>query len=80
MSQQKDLQLQIVQRQRLFGMKPVLPGFAGHVPKALQRIYPNASISQVKKIIFFPAKIKNVFLPSCLLMKMDYYLLIFLIL
>jgi hypothetical protein len=28
---------------RAFGMTPVLPGFAGHVPSALPRIFPNAS-------------------------------------
>jgi alpha-N-acetylglucosaminidase len=29
-----------------FGMTPVLPGFAGHVPDALRRLYPSANISQ----------------------------------
>ena len=40
---QADLQKQIVNQIRLFGMINVLPGFAGHVPGALQRVYPNAS-------------------------------------
>ena len=35
--QQVALQKQILQRMRGFGMIPVLPGFAGHVPKGLQR-------------------------------------------
>lgn len=30
------LQRQLLQRQRDFGMKPVLPAFAGHVPSALK--------------------------------------------
>ena len=39
------LQHKILQRMRSFGMIPVLPSFAGHIPKALMRIFPNASIS-----------------------------------
>jgi alpha-N-acetylglucosaminidase len=39
------LQHKILQRMRSFGMIPVLPTFAGHIPKALMRIFPNASIS-----------------------------------
>ena len=39
------LQHKILQRMRSFGMIPVLPAFAGHIPKALQRVFPNASIS-----------------------------------
>ena len=37
------LQQKILARMRAFGMTPVLPGFAGHVPKALvQRVFPEA--------------------------------------
>ncbi|XP_028391775.1 alpha-N-acetylglucosaminidase-like [Dendronephthya gigantea] len=39
------LQNQILKRMRSFGMTPVLPAFAGHIPKALTRVFPNASIS-----------------------------------
>ena len=37
---QRDLQVQLVERMRSFGMTPVLPGFAGHVPNALAALYP----------------------------------------
>ena len=41
--QQLDLQHAILERMRSFGMIPVLPGFAGHIPKALiDRMYPHA--------------------------------------
>ena len=43
---QADLQKQIVASIRQFGMSNVLPGFAGHVPAGLKRIYPNASYTQ----------------------------------
>lgn len=35
--EQLALQHQILTRMRLFGMTPVLPGFAGHVPPATTR-------------------------------------------
>ena len=41
---QEQLQLKILRRMRSFGMMPVLPGFAGHVPSALATVFPNASI------------------------------------
>ncbi len=34
-----DLQKQILERMRSFGMTPVLPAFAGHVPKGLIDIH-----------------------------------------
>eukprot|EP00092_Neocalanus_flemingeri_P012787 GFUD01013779.1.p1 GENE.GFUD01013779.1~~GFUD01013779.1.p1 ORF type:complete len:763 (+),score=138.05 GFUD01013779.1:22-2289(+) len=37
------LQHSILDQMRSLGMTPVLPGFAGHVPDALLRIYPNVS-------------------------------------
>ena len=37
------LQHQILYQMRVLGMTPVLPGFAGHVPYAVLRLYPNAS-------------------------------------
>ena len=39
------LQHKILQRMRSFGMIPVLPTFAGHIPKAVTRVFPNASVS-----------------------------------
>ena len=45
LSAQRDLQLTIVGAMRELGMTPVLPGFAGHVPSALQRVLPDASFT-----------------------------------
>ncbi len=39
------LQKQILQRQRSFGMKAILPGFAGHVPPAFSSYFPSANVS-----------------------------------
>jgi alpha-N-acetylglucosaminidase len=44
--QQAVLGVQIAQRQSELGMINVLPGFAGHVPEALRRVYPTANITQ----------------------------------
>ena len=44
---QKELQKQIVARERELNMKPVLPGFAGHVPAAISRIYPDAPLASL---------------------------------
>ncbi|XP_059992130.1 alpha-N-acetylglucosaminidase isoform X2 [Lagenorhynchus albirostris] len=41
------LQHRILDRMRSFGMIPVLPAFAGHVPKALTRVFPQANITQM---------------------------------
>lgn len=38
------LQHQILKRMKGLGMKPVCPGFAGFVPQALKRLYPNLNI------------------------------------
>lgn len=43
------LQKQILNRERELNMKPVLPAFAGHVPAALKRIFPNANIQYLGK-------------------------------
>ncbi len=37
----------IVGRERGFGMRPVLPAFAGHVPQALQRVRPDVKLSKI---------------------------------
>jgi alpha-N-acetylglucosaminidase len=37
----------IVARERAFGMKTVLPAFAGHVPPALQRIRPDVKLNKL---------------------------------
>ena len=44
---QQTLQQQILFQMRRFGMVPVLPGFAGHVPKAIVKLYPTAKISEL---------------------------------
>ena len=44
---QKDLQQQIVAREREFNMTPVLPAFAGHVPKRFAEMHPDADIQQL---------------------------------
>ena len=44
---QLELQKKIVKREREFGMTPVLPAFAGHVPAALKKVYPDAKISKL---------------------------------
>lgn len=38
----KALQQKIVQRERAFGMTPVLQGFTGHVPQSIKALFPNA--------------------------------------
>ena len=45
---QKELQKHIVARERELNMKPVLPAFAGHVPRELTRLYPDANIKQLE--------------------------------
>ena len=44
---QKALQQKIVARERELNMKPVLPGFAGHVPPCIKRIYPDAPLASL---------------------------------
>ena len=39
-----DLQKKILQREREFGMRPVLPAFTGHVPSAFKKKFPNAKL------------------------------------
>lgn len=41
------LQQQILKRERNLGMKPILPAFAGHVPKDLQTKYPNIKLNNL---------------------------------
>ena len=46
---QVELQKKILTRERELNMKPVLPAFAGHVPGALKRIFPEANIQNLGK-------------------------------
>uniref|UniRef100_F6V812 Alpha-N-acetylglucosaminidase n=1 Tax=Equus caballus TaxID=9796 RepID=F6V812_HORSE len=41
------LQHRILDRMRSFGMIPVLPAFAGHVPKAITRVFPQVNVTQL---------------------------------
>src|SRR3569833_1949738 len=44
---QFELQKKILQRERALGMTPILPSFAGHVPKDLKTIYPDIKITDL---------------------------------
>ena len=41
------LQRNITARMAAFGMKPILPAFAGHVPKEMMTLFPEANITQL---------------------------------
>ena len=45
--QQVELQHKILARMRSLGMLPVLPAFAGHVPEAFPRLFPNHTVSHM---------------------------------
>ncbi|KAK4313766.1 hypothetical protein Pmani_014921 [Petrolisthes manimaculis] len=47
LSNKAALNKKIVSRMREFGMMAILPAFAGHVPAALQRLFPSANISRL---------------------------------
>lgn len=61
---QAELQKKILQREREFGMKPVLPAFAGHVPYALKTRYPLANISSLGEWGDFSEQYRSFFLDS----------------
>lgn len=46
---QAELQKKILEREREFDMKPILPAFSGHVPGELQKLYPDAKIHQMSQ-------------------------------
>ncbi len=48
------LQRKILERERAFGMTPVLQGFTGHVPAALSRVRPEAKYQQLPSWCGFP--------------------------
>lgn len=41
------LQHKILRRMRELGIVPVLPAFAGHVPRAFSRLFPNANMTKI---------------------------------
>lgn len=59
---QEKLQKLIVARERELDMKPILPAFAGHVPEALIKIYPEAKINRMSDWGGFKDKYKSFFL------------------
>ncbi|EFA84230.1 hypothetical protein PPL_03307 [Heterostelium album PN500] len=44
---QHELQIKILKRMSEYGMSPVFPGFAGHVPVAFKQFYPSANIVEL---------------------------------
>lgn len=61
---QAELQKKIVERQRMFGMLPILPGFAGFVPDGIKRIYPTANLTKSADWAGFPHQYTNVYFLS----------------
>ncbi len=56
------LQKKILERERAFGMKPILPAFAGHVPGDLKKLHPDAKITRLKRWAGFPVEYNTYFL------------------
>jgi len=48
MQKQETLQKKILERERAFGMKPILPAFTGHVPAAFKERFPQAKLKKTK--------------------------------
>jgi alpha-N-acetylglucosaminidase len=46
MESHHDLQQKILERERAFGMKPVLPAFTGHVPPSFNKLFPKAKLKK----------------------------------
>ena len=59
---QERLQRRIVERERQLGMRPVLPAFAGHVPEAIKRVFPEADVSRVSSWGGFKDEYRSFFL------------------
>ncbi len=62
LDEQADLQKRIITRERELSMRPVLPGFAGHVPEAFARRYPDAITTTVSEWGGFPAEYRCTYL------------------
>ena len=61
---QAGLQQKIVARERALNMRPVLPAFAGHVPRQLKEMYPNADIKALSTWDEFEEPYRTFFLNS----------------
>ncbi len=62
MEHQSELQKHILKRERELNMTPVLPAFAGHVPEALTKVYPNAKITRTSEWGGFRVEYRSFFL------------------
>ena len=60
---QRELQKQILERERALGMMPVLPAFAGHVPQRIAELQPQADIQRLSPWCGFE--------PTCFLNSTD---------
>ena len=58
------LQQRIVERERALNMRPVLPAFAGHVPGALRKLFPDADIQALGGWAGFDEQYRTYFLNS----------------
>ena len=61
---QSELQKKIVTRERALNMRPVLPAFAGHVPRQLKEMYPHADIKAMSTWDEFEEPYRTFFLNS----------------
>ncbi len=52
MTSHEDLQKKILERERSFGMTPVLPAFTGHVPPSFKNKFPNAKLKKTSWVGF----------------------------
>ena len=48
MESHEELQKKILERERSFGMIPILPAFTGHVPPAFVKKFPQAKVKKTK--------------------------------
>lgn len=62
LDEQAELQKRIITRERELSMRPVLPGFAGHVPEAFAKRYPDAITTTVSEWGGFPAEYRCTYL------------------
>lgn len=59
---QAELQKKIVERERSLSMRPVMPGFAGHIPEALADRYPDLKTTTVSRWGGFPDEYRCTYL------------------
>ncbi|MDE6368868.1 MAG: alpha-N-acetylglucosaminidase, partial [Muribaculaceae bacterium] len=62
LDEQAELQKRIITRERELSMRPVLPGFAGHVPEAFAKRYSDAITTTVSEWGGFPAEYRCTYL------------------